>query len=72
MTNLKIDKTEALSTKENYETRGHGTIVKDYPSYASVKKRGRDSTGSPKTLITDKQVGAIHRIVLGDRRLTVQ
>ena len=60
------------------------TLAEDFPSYATVKKwdteykRGRVSieddprSGRPKTSTTDEQVDTIHRMVLDDRRLTVE
>ena len=59
-------------------------FAEDSPPNTTVKrwaaefKRGRDSSeddpqsGRPKTSTTDAQVDAIHRLVLDDRRLTVQ
>ena len=59
-------------------------LDEDSPSYTTVKKRtvefkrGKDSTedgsrsGRPKTSTTDKQVDAIYRMVLDERRHTVQ
>ena len=74
---------KGMSPKEIHEDMVQ-TLGEDSPSYSTIKKwaaefkRGRDSTeddprsGRPKTSTTDEQVHATHRMVLDDRRLTVQ
>lgn len=80
---IKYLQKKGMTPKEIHEDMVQ-TLAEDSPSYATVKKwaaefkRGRVSTeddprsGRPKTSTTDEQVAAIHRMVLDDRRQTVQ